>query len=99
MVLLASAAFDGTLQLLTAGWERVLGYGRRELQGKTLLGLTRCRPAAAVAAMLDTRNMRPVELNVRCRDGLGKRFRLHRRYDRDEHVMYMVAEEIAIMDR
>ena len=97
--MLATAAFDGTLQLLTAGWERSLGYRREDLQGKTLLGLTRCRPAAAVAAILDTRNMGPVELNVRCSDGLRKRFRLHRRYDRDEHMMYMVAEETATMDR
>lgn len=34
-VLLATAGFDGTLQLLTSGWERVLGYGREEFKGKT----------------------------------------------------------------
>ena len=35
-ILLARANFNGTLELLTAAWERVLGYGRRELEGKTL---------------------------------------------------------------
>ena len=29
-VLLAQASFDGTLKLLTAAWERVLGYGDRK---------------------------------------------------------------------
>jgi hypothetical protein len=32
-------------------------------------------------------------LRVRCRNGLGKCFRLHRQYDKHEHVMYIVAEE------
>src|SRR5205823_3811890 len=35
-VLLARAHFNGTLELLTAAWERVLGYGRQEFTGKTL---------------------------------------------------------------
>lgn len=96
-VLLASAGFDGKLQLLTSGWERVLGYGREELRGKSLLQLMSCNEAvaAAVAAILDVLNLAPVELKMRCRNGLCKDFRLHRHYDRDEHVMYVVAEEIA----
>jgi hypothetical protein len=32
-------------------------------------------------------------LRVRCRNGLGKCFRLHRQNDKHEHVMYIVAEE------
>lgn len=38
-VLLAKADFDGTLQLLTSAWERVLGYDREEFKGKTLFQL------------------------------------------------------------
>jgi PAS domain-containing protein len=97
-VLLAKAGFDGKLQLLTSGWERVLGYGRAEFNRKTLLDLLwsdRRRAAAAVAAILDQVSMAPVDLRVRCRDGLAKCFRLHRRYDQDEQVMYIVAEETA----
>lgn len=92
-VLLASAAFDGALQLLTSGWEQALGYGRAELQGKTFLSLLGTDPTGAVAAILNVGDLGPVDLNVRCRNGLAKCFRLHRRYDRDEHMMYMVAEE------
>jgi PAS domain S-box-containing protein len=95
-VLLARAGFDGTLQLLTSGWERVLGYRREEFKGKTLFQLMWSNPrsaTAAVAAILDKLDMAPVDLRVRCRDGLGKCFRLHRQYDRHDHMMYIVAEE------
>jgi len=95
-VLLATADFDGTLQLLTSGWERALGYGREELELKTLGTLLWSGPrgaAAAVAAILDRGRMDPVELRVRCRNGLAKCFRLHRLYDRQEQMIYLVAEE------
>ena len=45
MVLLATADFDGTLQLLTSGWERLLGYQREELEGKRWS--TSCGPTGA----------------------------------------------------
>ena len=86
-VLLATADFDGTLQLLTSGWERMLGYGRQEIEGKTLLDLLwsdHRSAAAAVAAILERVAMGPVELRIRCRNGQGKRLRLHRRFDQQE---------------
>ena len=49
---------------------------------------------ATIAAVLDSTEMVLVDLRVRCRDGRGKTFRLHRRFDRPERVMYLVAEEI-----
>jgi hypothetical protein len=96
-VLLAKAGFDGTLQLLTSGWERTLGYKRTEFNGKTLYHLmwsNHRRAAAAVAAILDEVSASPVDVRVRCRDGLGKGFRLHRLYDRHERMMYILAEEV-----
>ena len=96
-VLLATADFDGKLQLLTSAWEELLGYGREALKGKTLSQLmwsnTR-RAAAAVAAILDERDMGPVDLRLRCRDGRGKCLTLHRLYDAQEKMMYVVAAEI-----
>jgi PAS domain S-box-containing protein len=97
-VLLATADFDGTLQLLTSGWERVLGYGRKELTDKTLIHLMwsdRRAAAAAVAAILDRTDGRAVDLRVRSRTGQAKCLRLNRLYDKPEHLMYIVAEEIA----
>ena len=95
-VLLAKADLDGILQLLTSAWERLLGYGREEFKGKTLLQFMWSNPrsaAVAAAALLDERNMHPVRLRLRCRNGRGKSLTLHRLYDRNEHMMYIVAEE------
>jgi PAS domain-containing protein len=97
-VLLATADFNGKLQLLTSGWERLLGYQRQELEGKTLVDLlwsNRRHAANTVTAILDPLDMRPLDLRMRCRNGLGKCLRLHRRYDKLEHMMYIVAEETA----
>lgn len=96
-VLLAKADFDGTLQLLTSAWERALGYGREEFRGKTLDHLMWCNhrsAALAVAAILDERSTGPIDIRVRCRDGLGKGLRLHRHFDQRDRTMYIVAEEI-----
>jgi hypothetical protein len=95
-VLLAKAGAQGTLQLLTSAWERVLGYGRADLDGKTLyhfMWSNARSAAAAVAAILDERDMGPVVLRLRCRNGVGKNLTLYRLYDRQERMMYIVAEE------
>lgn len=95
-VLLAKAGADGTLQLLTSSWEQVLGYGREELSRKTLLDLLWCNrrsAASAVAAILDTADIGPVNLRLRCRDGKGKCLKLHRHYDKYERMIYIVGEE------
>ena len=95
-VLLARAHSNGTLELMTAAWELVLGYGRREFEGKTLsqlMGSTRTEAADVVVAILDERNMDPVELTLRSRSGEAKRLRLHRRLDAYTDRMFIVAEE------
>lgn len=97
-VLLATASFEGRLELLTSGWERALGYARGELKGRTLGSLLeshRHGAAAAATAILDTLSARAVDLSLRCRNGAHKRFRLHRRYDSHEQLVYLVAEEIS----
>src|SRR2546423_5503254 len=66
-VLLARARLDGTLELLTAAWERLLGYGRREFTCKTLgelMGSSKPAATAAVAAILDQKNSDPVEVEL-----------------------------------
>lgn len=97
-VLLARVGLDGTLHLLTSGWERVLGYRRGEFNDKTLLNLmwsNRGSAATAATSILDALDMGPVTVRLRCRDGSGKCFKLHRRYDLPAREMYIVAEEIA----
>jgi hypothetical protein len=95
-VLLARANFNGTLELLTAAWEKVLGYGRHEFEGKTLcqlMGSSKTAAADVVVAILDERNTDPVDLTVRSRDGEAKRLRLHRRFDEYGNRVFIVAEE------
>ena len=95
-VLLAKAGFDGTLQLLTSAWEQVLGYGREEFRDKTLFHFMWSDPrstAAAAVAIMDELNMGPIDLRLRCGNGRGTCLTLHRLYDKDEHMMYIVAEE------
>jgi hypothetical protein len=95
-VLLAKAGEHGTLQLLTSAWERVLGYRRGELDGKTLyhfMWSNARSAAAAVAAILNERDMGPIVLRLCCSNGLGKSLTLHRLYDKQERMMYIVAEE------
>lgn len=95
-VLLARVSPDGTFELLTAAWGKALGYGRHEFTGKTLRQLMRASAAAAariVAAILDERNLEPVDLTVRTRHGEAKRLRLHRRHDAYTSRMFIVAEE------
>ena len=94
-VLLAKANFRGTLELLTAAWEKALGYGRQEITGKTLGKLMRSRrPAAVVAAILDEGSSDPVDLTLRCKGGEAKRFRLHRRFDGYLREVFIVAEHL-----
>jgi len=93
-ILLARARLDGTLELLTAAWAGALGYGREELKRKTLGDLMGSGdPAVTAAAILDERNMAPIELALLCRDGRGKGFTLHRRHDEYGQEVYIVAEE------
>ena len=94
-VLLAKASFNGTFELLTAAWERALGYGREEIVGKTLGKLMRSgQPGTVVAAILDEGNTDPVDLTLRCRGGGAKRFKLHRRFDHYLREVFIVAEEM-----
>ncbi|HET7366512.1 MAG TPA: hypothetical protein VFJ70_23310 [Burkholderiales bacterium] len=93
-VLLARASCSGRLELLTAAWERLLGYGRHEFTAKTFGELMKSDKAAAtVAAILDQQNMEPVDLTLCCRNGKRKSLRLHRRFDEYGDRMFIVAEE------
>ena len=97
-VLLARAHSEGRIDLLTAAWERVLGYDRQQLTGRTLSQLMGCgkvATAAVVAAILDPDDAAPVDLEVRCGNGRRKSLRFHRRIDGYDNRIYIVADERA----
>lgn len=101
-ILLARTVSGGPLELLTAAWERLLGYGRRELDGKTLCELMAADRdadgliASSVAAIFDEQSMASVELTLRCRSGARKLLRLHRRLDTATGTVHIVGEEISM---
>jgi len=95
-LLIARARRDGTLELLVAGWERALGYGREEFARMTLRQLMRTSAAVAtrtVAAILDEDDPDPVDLTLYTRSNEAKRLRLHRRYDAYAGTVFIIAEE------
>jgi PAS domain S-box-containing protein len=97
-VLLARAHSEGRIDLLTAAWERVLGYDRQQLTGRTLSQLMGCGKAAAalvVAAILDPEDAAPVDVEIHCKDGRRRSLRLHRRIDDYDGRIYIVADERA----
>jgi PAS domain-containing protein len=101
-VLLARAHSEGRLDLLTAAWERVLGYDRQQLTARTLSQLMGCGKAAAatvVAAILDPEDTAPVDVEIHCKDGRRKSLRLHRRIDDYDGRIYIVADERASKHR
>jgi hypothetical protein len=98
-MLLARATCDGRLELRTYAWERLLGYGRCELQGKLLGALLAAErrfdngEQRVVAALFDRGSGGNVDLTLRCRGGSRQSLTLHRRFDAASGTIYIVGEE------
>lgn len=99
-VLLARANGDGSLELLSRAWERLLGYGRGTLQGKALgvlmAGERRLDidDERVVAQIFDRASAASVTIVLRCGGGRRQSLRLHRRLDAATGTIYIVGEEI-----
>lgn len=96
-LMLARARRSGMLELLSAdAWSRALGYRPEELSGKPLRELVHELPAAQelVAALLDEKDARPLDVIFRCKDERRKRFRLHRRFDPYDRTVILLADEL-----
>lgn len=97
-LMLARVRPSGIFELLSAAaWARTLGYAPDELVGKALSELMPLENPAGevVAALLDPKNFRPLEVTLRCKDEQRKSFKLHRRFDPYQDTMYLVADEVA----
>ena len=99
-VMMARVQPTGIFELLSAAaWARALGYALDELSGKSLIELMPlAKPAAGelVAALLNKKDVRPLEVTLRCKDKRRKSFRFHRRFDPYQEAMYVVADEVAV---
>ena len=97
-VMMARVRPGGLFELLSAeAWARSLGYAPGELSGKSLRELMQLeKPAAGrlVAALLDDKDVEPLDVTLRCKDERRKSFRFHRRFDPYQDAMYVVADEI-----
>jgi len=97
-VMLARVRPSGVFELLTAtAWARALGYPADELSGKSLRELLQLETPAAgelVAALLDEKDVQPLDVTLRCKDERRKCFRFHRRFDPYEKAMFVVADEL-----
>jgi PAS domain S-box-containing protein len=99
-LMLARVRPSGIFELLSAAaWARTLGYTPDELVGKALSELMPLENPAAgelVAALLDKKDVRPLEVTLRCKDERRKSFRFHRRFDPYQEAIYVVADEVAV---
>jgi PAS domain-containing protein len=95
-LMLARVRPSGIFELLSAAaWARTLGYAPDELVGKALselMPLEKPAAGAVVAALLDRKDSRSLDVTLRCKDEQRKSFRLHRRYDPYQDTMYVVAD-------
>ena len=93
-VMLARILPSGVFQLLTGGWAHALGYAPHDLIGKVLRDLMQLESAReVVTALLDASDDRPLDVTLRCKDGRCKSFRLHRRFDPYDGVVFVLAVE------
>jgi len=96
-VLLGSVDTDGRFRFLNSAWEKTLGYSGEELRGRRLADLMPLEVLDAVAVVerfLDSVNVGPMELGLRCKDGSQKRFLWHRRFDSELRRMFIAGDEI-----
>ena len=94
-LMIARASREGTLELLSAAWERTLGYGPQELTRMSLRQLMRASAPiteGTVAAILDEDDPDPVDLTLFTSGDESVRLLLHRRYDPYIGAVFIVAE-------
>ena len=97
-VLLARVRPNGLFELLSvAAWARALGYRPEELCGRSVRRLMQLEKPVGnvVEALLDENDARPLDVTLRCKDERCKRFRLYRRFDPYDKVVFVVADELS----
>ena len=94
-LMIARASREGTFELLSAVWERTLGFGPQELTRMSLRQLMRASASiteGTVAAILDEDDADPVDLVLFTGRDEAVRLLLHRRYDPYIGTVFIVAE-------
>lgn len=92
---LACLHADGRLELLSGAWERVLGHGHDELQGRSfysLLDADDARARSRLQALLDRRRPDPVRLDVLRKGGGRRTLQVYRLFDEYEPSLYLACD-------
>jgi PAS domain S-box-containing protein len=96
-LLLGIVSLDLRLQNLNRTWEKLLGYPRAALLGKSLTRLIDSGEQAASLSLVNTRSgaaAKPVEFSLRCSDGTYKCFEWERRPARGEEGAFIRGRDI-----
>jgi hypothetical protein len=91
-VLLARIHADGRFEVLSAAWERVLGFRCDELNGSSLFALLPFDEATArtlLRRITDPAQTEPVVFEVRCKGAAPIRMSWHRRFGPYAEAMYI----------
>jgi hypothetical protein len=92
---LACLHADGRLELLSGGWENLLGFAQHQLHGSSFFRLLDRDPSRArprVRKLLDPRRPDPVKLDVLRRDGSALTLTIYRLFDEYEPSLYLACE-------
>lgn len=93
-VMLARILPNGIFQLLNGAWAHALGYTPHDLIGMGVRDLMQLESSReVVSALLDETDERPINVTLRCKDGRRKSFRLYRRFDAYDGVVFVLAVE------
>jgi PAS domain S-box-containing protein len=96
--LLGVVAFDGTLKVVNAAWEKALGYPLDALVGRKFATLADDgdRPTALrlVNPRLAASDRAPIELPLKCSDGTYRAFVWERRAVAAEQTMFISGRDI-----
>lgn len=95
--LMAVVATDGMLKVVNAAWEKLLGYRSDELVGRKLLRLVDDTDRATVLKLINVRmeaGARPIELNLRARDGTYRAFEWEARRVAGEQTIFITGKDV-----
>jgi PAS domain S-box-containing protein len=96
--LLGVVDFGGTLKVVNASWERVLGYPANEMVGRPLAKFVDGGDRAVVLKLLNPRILEsdpaPIELAIRCKNGSYRAFLWERRRVAAEPSMFITGKDI-----
>jgi len=89
---------DGILELLSPAWESLLGFSRRELDGRRLFAMfppAGCAPRVLLRRIVDPAAPDPVQVDLCQRSGRPRTLLWYRRFDDYDATLFIAGEAAA----